>query len=105
MLNLHEVESAIKELEQGSMTYNNCMKLASLYIIRDELYKRSQEAYYARNYNNMPQQGYGYYPMYDNRMMGKDEMMHNQQQPYHSNPNMAYENDDLIIRKNPKEIY
>ena len=53
----------------------------------------------------MPQQGYGYYPMYDNRMMRKDEMMHNQQQPYHSNSNMAYENDDLIIRKNPKEIY
>ena len=35
MLNLHEIEEAIKELEMGSTTYNNCMKLASLYIIRD----------------------------------------------------------------------
>ena len=39
MLNLREIEEAIKELEMGSTTYNNCMKLASLYIIRDEMKK------------------------------------------------------------------
>lgn len=40
MLNLREIEEAIKELESGSSTYNNCMKLASLYIVRDELMKK-----------------------------------------------------------------
>ena len=29
MINLHEVEEAIRELEESSATYNNCMKLAS----------------------------------------------------------------------------
>lgn len=38
-MNLHEIEEAIRELEQGSCTYGNCAKLASLYIIRDEMRK------------------------------------------------------------------
>lgn len=57
MLNLHEIEEAIRELENSSMTYNSCMKLASLYVIRDELRKEGQ--YSRSNYN------YGYYPMYE----------------------------------------
>ena len=34
------IEDTIRNLENGSATYNNCMKLASLYIIRDELMKK-----------------------------------------------------------------
>ena len=105
MLNLHEIETAIQDLQQGSMTYNNCMKLASLYVIRDELYKRSGQMNYSYNptmmgrdgnYNyHMPQ---GYYPMYTDNMNtnGRPQQNYN---------NYNYESDDLIIRKNPKEIY
>lgn len=35
MLDLELVENTIKELENSDTTYNNCEKLASLYIIKD----------------------------------------------------------------------
>lgn len=53
-MNLHEIEEAIQELEQGACTYNNCLKLASLYVVRDELRKKGYSSY-----------NYGYYPMYE----------------------------------------
>lgn len=88
MLNLHEVEEAIRELENGSATYNNCMKLASLYIVRDEL--RQKEGRY--NYN------YGYYPMYErggNSGNSGGNSSYNYREPmyYHNS------NDDLLIKK------
>ena len=37
MLNLQEIEESIKDLENSSTTYDNCSKLASLYIVRDKM--------------------------------------------------------------------
>lgn len=37
MLNLQEIEDSIKDLEESSTTYDNCARLASLYIVRDRL--------------------------------------------------------------------
>ena len=55
MINLREVEEAIKQLESSSATYNNCTKLASLYIVRDELMKKeSGYTSYSYGYNNKP---------------------------------------------------
>ena len=84
MLNLHEVEEAIRELEEGSATYNNCMKLASLYIVRDELKKQGYSQY-----------NYGYYPMYESRggSNGRGSSSYGYRRP------MYYENDDLMIKK------
>ena len=76
MLNLYEIQEAIRELENDSATYNNCMKLASLYIVRDELKKKEGS-------NN-----YRYYPMYERRNNSS----------YGYRP-MYYENDDLMIKK------
>lgn len=81
MLNLHEIEEAIRNLENGSATYNNCMKLASLYIVRDEL--RQKENRYG-NYT------YGYYPMYE----------HEGKEPMHYNTN-----EDLLIKKDMPNDY
>ena len=70
MINLREVEETIKDLENGAATYNNCMKLASLYIIRDEMKKKEGE--YA-GYT------YGYRPMmrYDHEgHMTDNDMLH-----------------------------
>lgn len=75
-MNLHEIEEAIRELEQGSCTYSNCQKLASLYIIRDEMKKSGHNMY-----------NYGYYPMYGR------ESSYGYRRP------MYYENDDLMIKK------
>ena len=36
MLNMEEINNTIEELENSSTTFDNCMKLASLYIVRDE---------------------------------------------------------------------
>ena len=82
MLNLHEIEQAIRELENSSMTYNSCMKLASLYIIRDELKKEGQ--YTRSNYGYYPMyerggrsgngSSYGYRPMYEEDLMIKKDM-------------------------------
>jgi len=60
MISLREVEDTIRDLENGAATYNNCMKLASLYIIRDELRKKeSQYGYYnyGRSYPMMYERG------------------------------------------------
>ena len=82
MLNLHEVEEAIRELENGSATYNNCMKVASLYIVRDEL--RQKEG----RYNN-----YNYYPMYE-RSGNSGSSSYGYREPMYYN-----NNDDLLIKK------
>ena len=84
MLNLHEVEEAIRDLQSSSATYNNCMKLASLYIVRDQL--RQKESQY-NQYN------YGYYPMYENRGGRNGSSSYGYRRP------MYYDNDDLMIKK------
>jgi len=89
MINLHEVEEAIRELEESSATYNNCMKLASLYIIRDELKKQGYSQY---NYTNS---NYGYYPMYERGGRGG-----NSSSSYGYRRPMYYDNEDLMIKKN-----
>lgn len=76
-MNLHEIEEAIRELEQSSCTYGNCEKLASLYIVRNEMKKSGHGMY-----------NYGYYPMY-----GRNESSYGYRRP------MYYENDDLMIKK------
>lgn len=37
MLNIDEINNTIAELENGSTTFDNCNRLASLYIVRDKL--------------------------------------------------------------------
>ena len=55
MISLREVEDTIHSLENGAATYNNCMKLASLYIVRDELKKKEgQYGYYTYGYERSP---------------------------------------------------
>ena len=84
MLNLREVEEAIRELEESSATYNNCMKLASLYIVRDELKEKQGYGQY----------NYGYYPMYERGgRSGNSSSSYGYRRP------MYYENDDLMIKK------
>ena len=39
MLNLEEINNTIEQLENGDTTFDNCIKLASLYIVRDNLQK------------------------------------------------------------------
>ena len=81
MLNLREVEDAIRDLESGSATYNNCMKLASLYIVRDELKHKEGSPY--------SMYGYGYSPIsYERR-----ERDNNRPRPSY------YNDDDLMIKK------
>jgi hypothetical protein len=41
MLNLQEIESTIEKLENGQTSFDNCLKLASLYICRDNIKNRS----------------------------------------------------------------
>lgn len=81
MLNLREVEEAIRDLENGSATYNNCMKLASLYIVRDELKQKEGQ------YN------YGYYPMYARGGNGGSSSYGYKEPMYYNN------SDDLLIKK------
>lgn len=35
MLNIEEIDNTIEELENGATTFDNCMKLASLYIVKE----------------------------------------------------------------------
>ena len=42
MLNIEEINSTIEELEDGSTTFETCSKLASLYIVRDNLQKTNE---------------------------------------------------------------
>ena len=37
MMDINEINETIEELENSSTTFDNCMKLASLYIVRDNL--------------------------------------------------------------------
>lgn len=71
MINLREVEDTIRDLENGSATYNNCMKLASLYIIRDEMKKKEGQYY---NYTYRPM-------MYDNRGMNNPSSSYGYREP------------------------
>ena len=41
MLDITEINNTIEELENGSTTFDNCLKLASLYIVRDN-YKQDE---------------------------------------------------------------
>ena len=34
-MNIQEIEESIRELEDGDTTFNNCQKLASLYIVKE----------------------------------------------------------------------
>ena len=43
MLDMVEILDTIKELENGSTTFDNCSKLASLYIIKDKFIKDKVE--------------------------------------------------------------
>ena len=85
MINIREVEDAIRELEASSATYNNCMKLASLYIIRDEL---EQKEGYGRT-------SYGYHPYYERGgRSGSGSSSYGYRQP------MYYDHDeDLMIKR------
>lgn len=87
MISLREVEDTIHSLENGAATYNNCMKLASLYIVRDELRKREGFSQYARN------NSYGYHPIYTDGRQGNGRSSYGYEPSYYNN------NDDLIIRK------
>ena len=42
MINLEEITNAIQTLENGPTTYESCHKLATLYAVRDELLKTTQ---------------------------------------------------------------
>ncbi len=88
MINPREVEEAIRELEGSSATYNNCMKLASLYIIRDHMMQSNQY-----NYTN-----YGYYPMYQRG--GRSGNNSNSSYRYYE-PMRYNHQDDLMIKKQP----
>lgn len=39
MLNLEEINNTIAELENGRTTYDNCLKLASLYIVKQNIHQ------------------------------------------------------------------
>jgi len=36
-MDIYEIENTIKDLEDGNTTYDSCMKLASLYTVREHL--------------------------------------------------------------------
>ena len=42
-MNMQEVTDTIEELENGSTTYDNCMKLASLYTVRDKFHSDTEK--------------------------------------------------------------
>lgn len=42
MLDLVEIENTIQQLENGETTFDACMKLASLYTVRDRLYQSTE---------------------------------------------------------------
>lgn len=37
MLDMQEIDNTIEQLENGTTTFDNCLKLASLYIVREHL--------------------------------------------------------------------
>lgn len=44
VLNIDEINRTINTLENGDTTYDSCLKLASLYIVRQNINKRVNEA-------------------------------------------------------------
>lgn len=87
MINMNQINEAIRELEDGPTTYHNCMKLASLYIVRDMYGKEATRNFnmYASNSGGNGRRGggssryedrnqYGYDPFYDD-MMGRRSSM------------------------------
>lgn len=91
MVHLREIEEAIRELENSSSTYNNCMKLASLYIIRDELRQREGQ---------FSSYGYGYMPMTYERGGNSGRSSYGYRRPmYYDN------NEDLMIKKDMDSMY
>lgn len=45
MININEINEAIENFEnKSSTTYDNCMKLAALYIVRDHYYDKTLSA-------------------------------------------------------------
>lgn len=90
-MNMNEINEAIRQLEDGPTTYHNCMKLASLYIVRDMYGKEGSRSYnynmYANNASNNGRRAggssryddrnqYGYDPLYygDDMHMGRSSM-------------------------------
>ncbi len=69
-MNIHEINEAIRELENGPTTYHNCMKLASLYIVRD-MYGKGENKNFTMygDDHRMDRSRYGYEPMYDDMHM------------------------------------
>ena len=53
MLDIHDVDNTIRELENGETTFANCAKLADLYIVR-KYYETSKEMQneYGHDYGN-----------------------------------------------------
>ena len=48
MINIDEIKASIEELENSDTTYENCRKLADLYIV-DKLYQERQKNARERN--------------------------------------------------------
>lgn len=42
-MNIQEITDTIEELENGPTTYDSCMKLASLYTVRDKLHTDTEK--------------------------------------------------------------
>lgn len=55
MLNLEEINNTITELENGHTTYENCLKLASLYIVKQNLHreKKSDTGDFSRGHDDV----------------------------------------------------
>ena len=43
MIDIHEIEKTITELKQGKTTFDNCDKLAALFIVHDHLAEAPKE--------------------------------------------------------------
>lgn len=56
MIDLIEIENTIEELENGKTTFDTCMKLSSLYIIRDKFIKDDV----VKEYNDILPEYYSY---------------------------------------------
>ena len=80
-------------MENSPTTYNNCMKLASLYIVRDELRKESQ--YYNYNYTKNYPMMYEHGGNRGQSSSGSGSSSYGYNEP----PMMYHNDDDLLIHK------
>lgn len=55
MLDLQEITNAINTLESGQTTYDSCLKLASLYTVRNELTKEHSQQVISELQDILPQ--------------------------------------------------